>query len=119
MSTWIRINFDQLAPDPGEQKWPTKIERSVESSECLMLLMRAEGFSCCMDVLRGGGLPLEIKKSAFFIFKKFCFSFLILQSLVIKTPDPELESDPELAPDPDPNPHWPKMLDPDPYPYPH
>ncbi len=45
-----------------------------------MLLSRAEGFSCSLEVL-GGGLPLGIK---FFILK-----------------NPELDSDPELAPDPD------------------
>jgi hypothetical protein len=93
--------FELLDPDPGGQKWPTKIEKvqnfHVSSTGCSLL--RAEGFSCSLGVLYGG---LGISKLQFLIKKieikfpfKFFFSILGHQTL---DPDPQLE----------------KMLDPDP-----
>ncbi len=70
--------------------------------------MRAEGFSCSLDVLYGG---LGISKLQFLIKKRYKTNFqlyiFLLQFLVIKTLDP--------YPDPDSL----EMLDLDPYPDPH
>ncbi len=66
-------------------KWPMKIEKKFRnvmfwSSECSLL--RAEGFSCSLDVLYGG---LGISKLQFWFLKKFCcklFQFLVIKTLV-------------------------------------
>ena len=67
--------------------------------------MRAEGFSCSLDVLYGG---LGISKMQFLIKKLFKkkFRYNFFQFLVIKTLD--------LDPDPDWYRIQPKILDPDP-----
>jgi hypothetical protein len=54
-------------PDPGGQKWPTKIEKVkifyvLKDAGCSLL--RAEGFSCSLGVLYGG---LGISKLQFLI----------------------------------------------------
>ncbi len=66
--------------------------------------MRAEGFSCSLDVLREG---LGISKFQFLIrnrYKKFQLYFVLI-FLVIKIldPDPEPDSLEMLGPDPDPD----------------
>ncbi len=71
LSCWIRIRIRiQIAdPDPGGQKWPTKIEKIPEfpcvlSTGCSLL--RAEGYSCSLGILYGG---LGISKLQFLIKK--------------------------------------------------
>jgi hypothetical protein len=68
--------------------------------------LRAEGFSCGLCVLYGG---LEITKLQFFPEKYpiFIQLYFLLQFLVIKTLDSELDLDPQLGKmlDPDPDPH--------------
>ncbi len=59
--------------------------------------MRAEGFSCSLDVLYGG---LGIIKLQFLIKKELLKKFE-LQCLVMKTLDPDQESLEMLDPDPD------------------
>ncbi len=58
----IRIRIRNPNPDPGGQKLPTNIEKKLEIS-----VLRAEGFSCSLDVLYGG---LGISKLQFLIKKK-------------------------------------------------
>jgi hypothetical protein len=56
-------------PDPGGQKWPTKIEKNSTNFMFLSTgcsLLRAEGFSCSLGVLYGG---LGISKLQFLIKK--------------------------------------------------
>jgi hypothetical protein len=50
-------------PDPGGQKGPTKIEKSIEIP-CFKVLdvLRAEGFSCSLDGLGIRKLQFLIKK---------------------------------------------------------
>jgi hypothetical protein len=75
-------------------------ELKIQTSEGIYFLragyslLRAEGFSCNLeDVLHGG---LGIKKIAFFYLKHWIFfRCKILQFLVIKTLDPDLELDPD------------------------
>ncbi len=80
----IRIRNPNTDPDPGVQKWPTKkkLIHFFWSAGCSLL--RAECFSCSLDVLYGS---LEISKLQFLIkkrFKKFSAVFFCLQCLVIK-----------------------------------
>jgi hypothetical protein len=60
---WIRIRIGNGKPDQGGQKGPTKIVES-EKVSCFVVLvvlfLRAEGFFCILDVLRG---RLRYKKS--------------------------------------------------------
>jgi hypothetical protein len=55
----IRIGIKNADPDPGGQKWPTKIEKNKEIScfEALdhldVLFWGLEGFSCSMGALYG------------------------------------------------------------------
>jgi hypothetical protein len=52
-------------PDPGGQKCPTEIEKKLRIfmfGSAGFSLLRAEGFSCSLDVLYGG---LEISKLQF------------------------------------------------------
>ncbi len=65
-------------PEPGGQKWPSKIEKSF-------MFWSAGGFSCRLDVLYGG---LVISKLQFFIFKKMQL-YNFYKFFVIKTLDPE------------------------------
>ncbi len=51
---WIRIRIRNSDPDQGGQKWPTKKEKKLInfifwSTGCSLL--RAEGFSCSLDVI--------------------------------------------------------------------
>jgi hypothetical protein len=43
-------------PDPGGQKWPTKVEKylKVHVLKCWMASLWAEGFFCNLDILYGG-----------------------------------------------------------------
>ncbi len=56
-------------PDPGGQKWPIKIEKDNKFHLCSAgcSLLRAEGFSCSLDVLYGG---LAISSKLQILFKK-------------------------------------------------
>jgi hypothetical protein len=61
--------------------------------------LRAEGFSCSLNVLYGG---LGLKKLHFLIcksFKKFSPVNSFLEFVVIKTPDPDRDSREMLDPD--------------------
>jgi hypothetical protein len=76
--------------------------------------LRAEGFSCSLNVLYGS---LGISKLQFLIKKRYIKNFKLyffLQFLVIKTLDP----DPYLNPNPCSYPDSLEMLDSDPYPDP-
>ncbi len=85
-SAWIRIDFGRIDPDPGWQKWPTKIDERVKifhfwSGECSL---RAEGFTCSLDVRHGG---LGISKLQFFLIKNInFFSFSIFFQYFSLTP---------------------------------
>jgi len=49
---WFRLG--RMDPDPGGQKWPSKIEKKLRNFKFLSAgcsLLRAEGFSCSFDVL--------------------------------------------------------------------
>jgi hypothetical protein len=78
--------------DPQKEK---KLRFMIGSAGCSLL--RAEGFSCSLDVLHGG---LGISKLKFMIKKILHFSDVnFFYFLVIKTLDPE--QDLELDPEPD------------------
>ncbi len=110
----ILIYFDRLDPDSHWEcgsgcrraKLATKVGKKLRnlmfvSAWCSLL--RAEGFSCKLGVLRD-------KTIAFYDWKYINFFFSavnVFQFLIIKTLD--------LDPDPHPEPHWPKMLDPNPH----
>ncbi len=65
-----RIRIRNPDPDPGGQKWPTKIEkvRNLMSSSAGYSILKAESFSCSLDVLYGG---LGTNKLQFLIKKEF------------------------------------------------
>ncbi len=77
-------------PDPGGQKWPTKIEKKIEKFMFWSVgwpLLRAEGFFCNLNVLYGG---LGIVNCSFWWKKNFNFfsAVIFFQFLVIKALDP-------------------------------
>jgi hypothetical protein len=62
---WIRIRIRN--PDPGGKKWPTTKEKTFGNFmfwSAGLSLLRAEGYSCSLDVLYGG---LRISKLQFSI----------------------------------------------------
>ncbi len=71
---WIRIRFRNPDPDPGGQKWPTKVEK-IHVLKCWMAFLWAAGFFCNLDILYGG---LGINKLQFLIKKKINFFFQLL-----------------------------------------
>ncbi len=75
-SPWIRI---RIWIRNGPEKWKQLINFIFWNTRCSLL--RAEGFSCSLDVLYGGLGIIKLQVSAVF----FC------QILVIKTLDPYLE----------------------------
>ncbi len=62
-------SIGSVDPDPGGQKWPSKVEKNfkVHVLKCWMASFRAEGFFCNLNVLNGG---LGIGKLQFLIKKK-------------------------------------------------
>ncbi len=83
---WIRMRIQE------DNKWPTE-KKKVKKFHILSVtcsILRAEGFSWCLVVLRGG--HIWHKKNCFIV------NCTVLQFLVIKTLDRM---------------DWPKMLDPD------
>ncbi len=81
---WIRIHINWFGSN-GEQKWPTKLEKKGRNFKFLSArcsLLRAEGFSCSLDVLYVG---LGYSKLQFLIKKIliFCPSVNYFQCLVI------------------------------------
>jgi hypothetical protein len=103
----IRIDLGRLVPDPdpGGQKAPPKMTNISKKLRNFKFwcsgfsILKAEGFSCTLDVNSG---DLGISKLQFLIKKYYFFSALnFFQNLVIKP----------LNLDPD----WPKMLDPEPH----
>ncbi len=99
---WIRIRIQEDKNDSQKKK---KLRNfSFWSAGCSVL--RAEGFSCSLDVFYGG---LGISKLQFFIQKniKFFSAVNFVQFLVIKTLDPDwirIGIQPKML-DPDPK-HW-------------
>ncbi len=99
-----RVEGRVVNSDPGGQKLPIKIEKKERifmfwSAGCSLL--RVEGFSCSLGVLKGG---LGISK-LHFLFKKVNTKFPAVnffQFLAIRTLDLELDSDPHWDLDPDP-----------------
>ncbi len=76
-------------PDPGCQQWPTKLEKTSEISCFEVLggrsLLRAEVFSCSLDILYRG---LEKVNCKFWLLKyQFFFTCKFFSILVIKTLD--------------------------------
>ncbi len=88
---WIRFREGKNAPKNR------KMFEKCHGLTCWMFTLRAEGVSCCLNVLYGA---LGISKLQFGISKRYQL-YNFIQFLVIKTLD--------FGPDP----QWPKMLDPD------
>jgi hypothetical protein len=93
-----------LDPDPWGQEWPRKVEKQLINfifwgAPCS--LVRAEGFSCCCDIIYGYHRD---KVNCYFWSKNIFSAVFISQILIIKT----------LVTDPKPDPDHLKMLDPDP-----
>ncbi len=92
---WIQISVENADPypDQGGQTLPTKIEKSDKnfmfwSAGCAFL--RAEGFSCSLDILC---LCLGIRKLQFLKKKILIFSSCnFFEFFVIETLDPEPDS---------------------------
>ncbi len=78
---------------------------------------KAEDFSCCLDVLRGG-LVIKINWNFNKKYRSFLFSvvnFIVFGHKTLDDPDPELDLDPDPELYMDSEPHWPKKLYPDPH----
>ncbi len=96
---WIQIH---ILNDTWGQNWPTKIEKTIKirNLKCWMFSLRAEGFSCSLDVFYQG---LGASKLQFWITKILIFvSLNIFYNFCSSKPWIWV-----------PYPHWPIMLDPD------
>ncbi len=100
-------SMGSLDPDPGEQKWPSKKEKSYFIfwiAGCSLL--RTEGFSCSLDVLYGG-LEILIKKIFSCIFFNFRSSEPWIRNRVYSLEMLDPDTDPDSRnPDPQQWQHW-------------